>query len=58
VRTLGLWILRGRGTQKLLCAYLAAAVLVGLLGKALFSLEGLEPAAALVVAAGCGQRGT
>jgi divalent metal cation (Fe/Co/Zn/Cd) transporter len=42
---------RGEGTQNLLCAYLAAAVLVGLLGKALFGLWWLDPAAALVVAA-------
>jgi divalent metal cation (Fe/Co/Zn/Cd) transporter len=42
---------RGEGTQNLLCAYLAAAVLVGLLGNALFSLWWLDPAAALVVAA-------
>jgi hypothetical protein len=49
VRTLGSRILRGRGMQNLLCAYLAAAVLVGLLSNALFCLERLEPAAALVV---------
>jgi divalent metal cation (Fe/Co/Zn/Cd) transporter len=42
---------RGEGTQNLLCAYLAAAVLVGLLGNALFGLWWLDPAAALVVAA-------
>ena len=41
----------GEGTQNLLCAYLAAAVLVGLLGNALFGLWWLDPAAALVVAA-------
>jgi divalent metal cation (Fe/Co/Zn/Cd) transporter len=41
---------RGEGTQNLLCAYLAAAVLVGLLGNALFGLWWLDPAAALVVA--------
>ena len=40
----------GEGTQNLLCAYLAAAVLVGLLGNALFGLWWLDPAAALVVA--------
>lgn len=42
---------RGEGTQNLLCAYLAAAVLVGLLGNALFGLWWLDAAAALVVAA-------
>ncbi len=42
---------RGEGTQNLLCAYLAAAVLVGLLGNALFGLWWLDPLAALVVAA-------
>jgi divalent metal cation (Fe/Co/Zn/Cd) transporter len=41
---------RGEGTQNLLCAYLAAAVLVGLLGNALWGLWWLDPAAALVVA--------
>jgi divalent metal cation (Fe/Co/Zn/Cd) transporter len=42
---------RGEGTQNLLCAYLAAAVLVGLLGNALLGLWWLDPATALVVAA-------
>lgn len=42
---------RGEGTQNLLCAYLAAAVLVGLLGNAVLGLWWLDPAAALVVAA-------
>ena len=42
---------RGEGTQNLLCAYLAAAVLVGLLGNALFGFWWLDPVAALVVAA-------
>ncbi len=42
---------RGEGTQNLLCAYLAAAVLVGLLGNALFGLWWLDPVAALVIAA-------
>jgi Cation efflux family len=48
--TLGSVATRGEGTQNLLCAYLAAAVLVGLLGNALFRLWWLDPAAALVVA--------
>jgi divalent metal cation (Fe/Co/Zn/Cd) transporter len=42
---------RGEGTQNLLCACLAVAVLVGLLGNALFGLWWLDPVAALVVAA-------
>lgn len=42
---------RGEGTQNLLCAYLAVAVLVGLLGNAAFGLWWLDPVAALVVAA-------
>jgi divalent metal cation (Fe/Co/Zn/Cd) transporter len=42
---------RGEGTQNLLCAYLAAAVLVGLLGNALLGFWWLDPLAALVVAA-------
>jgi divalent metal cation (Fe/Co/Zn/Cd) transporter len=41
----------GEGTQNLLCAYLAAAVLVGLVGNALYGLWWLDPLAALVVAA-------
>lgn len=48
--TLGSVATRGEGTQNLLCAYLAAAVLVGLLGNTLFGLWWLDPAAALVVA--------
>ena len=42
---------RGEGTQNLLCAYLAGAVLVGLLGNALLGLWWLDPVAALAVAA-------
>jgi divalent metal cation (Fe/Co/Zn/Cd) transporter len=42
---------RGEGTQNLLCAYLAAAVLFGLLANALAGLWWLDPVAALVVAA-------
>jgi divalent metal cation (Fe/Co/Zn/Cd) transporter len=40
----------GEGTQNLLCAYLAGAVLLGLLGNALFGLWWLDPAVALLVA--------
>lgn len=42
---------RGEGTQNLLCAYLAGAVLVGLLGNTLFGLWWLDPTAALAIAA-------
>lgn len=48
--TLGSVATRGEGTQNLLCAYLAAAVLVGLLANALLGLWWLDSAAALVVA--------
>lgn len=41
---------RGEGTQNLLCAYLAAAVLVGLLANALVGWWWADPAAALVIA--------
>ena len=41
---------RGEGNQNLLCAYLAAAVLVGLLGNTLFGAWWLDPVAALVIA--------
>jgi divalent metal cation (Fe/Co/Zn/Cd) transporter len=39
------------GTQNLLCAYLAAAVLVGLLANAILGLWWLDPLVALVIAA-------
>ena len=42
---------RGEGTQNLLCAYLAVAVLAGLLGNAVLGAWWLDPVAALVVAA-------
>jgi divalent metal cation (Fe/Co/Zn/Cd) transporter len=41
----------GEGTQNLLCAYLAGAVLIGLLANTLFGLWWLDPAIALLVAA-------
>jgi divalent metal cation (Fe/Co/Zn/Cd) transporter len=41
----------GEGQQNMLCAYLAAALLVGLAGNALFGLWWLDPGAALVIAA-------
>lgn len=42
--------LQGEGQQNLLCSYLAAALLVGLAGNALFGLWWLDPAAGLVIA--------
>ena len=42
---------RGEGMQNVLCGYLAGALLVGLLGNAVFGLWWLDPAAALVIAA-------
>jgi divalent metal cation (Fe/Co/Zn/Cd) transporter len=41
---------KGEGNQNLLCAYLAAAVLVGLAANAAFGLWWLDPVAALVIA--------
>ena len=41
---------KGEGNQNLLCAYLAGAVLVGLLGNALFGAWWLDPIAALAIA--------
>lgn len=40
----------GEGTQNLLCAYLAGAVLAGLAGNALFGAWWLDPVAALAIA--------
>ena len=55
--TLGSSATKGEGTQNLLCAYLAGAVLLGLMGDALFGLWWLDPVAALVVAAVAVQEG-
>lgn len=41
---------RGEGTQNLLCAYLAAALLVGLLGNALVGAWWLDPVVGLLIA--------
>ena len=49
--TLGSSATAGEGTQNILCAYLAAAVLVGLLGNTLFGFWWLDPVAAFAVAA-------
>ena len=40
----------GEGQQNMLCAYLSAALLVGLAGNALLGLWWLDPAAALLIA--------
>jgi len=42
---------KGEGRQNLLCAYLSAALLVGLAGNALLGLWWLDPATGLVIAA-------
>jgi hypothetical protein len=42
---------QGEGAQNLLCAYMAAALLVGLGGNALFGLWWLDPATGLAIAA-------
>jgi divalent metal cation (Fe/Co/Zn/Cd) transporter len=49
-RTLGSQATHGEGTQNLLCAYLAAAVFLGLAGNALFGWWWLDPLAALAIA--------
>ena len=49
--TLGSQATHGEGTQNLLCAYLAFAVLIGLAGNALFGAWWLDPIAALLIAA-------
>jgi divalent metal cation (Fe/Co/Zn/Cd) transporter len=48
---LGSQATHGEGTQNLLCAYLAAAVFLGLAGNALFGWWWLDPIAGLVIAA-------
>jgi divalent metal cation (Fe/Co/Zn/Cd) transporter len=42
---------KGEGMQNILCAYLAGAVLIGLLGNTLLGLWWLDPLAGLVIAA-------
>lgn len=49
-RRLGSQATHGEGTQNLLCAYLAGAVFLGLLGNALFGAGWLDPIAALAIA--------
>ena len=50
-QTLSSQATHGEGTQNLLCAYLAAAVFLGLAGNALFGWWWLDSVAALVIAA-------
>jgi divalent metal cation (Fe/Co/Zn/Cd) transporter len=47
---LGSQATHSEGTQNMLCAYLAAAVFVGLAGNALFGAWWLDPVAALLIA--------
>ena len=47
----------GEGTQNVLCAILAGAVLVGLAANTLFGLWWLDPAIALVIAGACVREG-
>jgi divalent metal cation (Fe/Co/Zn/Cd) transporter len=49
-RQLGSAATKGEGNQNLLCAYLAGAVLIGLLGNTLLGAWWLDPVAALVIA--------
>jgi hypothetical protein len=46
-----------RGTQNMLCAILAAAVLVGLAANTLFGLWWLDPAVALAISGACVHEG-
>lgn len=50
-QTLSSQATHGEGTQNLLCAYLAAAVFLGLAGNALFGWWWLDSVAALIIAA-------
>ena len=47
----------GEGTQNVLCAILAGAVLVGLAANTLLGLWRLDPSIALVIAAACVREG-
>jgi divalent metal cation (Fe/Co/Zn/Cd) transporter len=47
----------GEGTQNMLCAILAAAVLVGLAANTLFGLWWLDPAVALAISGACVHEG-
>ncbi|HET6571528.1 MAG TPA: hypothetical protein VFG58_08580 [Solirubrobacterales bacterium] len=49
---------KGEGRQNMLCAYLAGALLVGLLGNALLGAWWLDPAVGLLIAAVAVSEGT
>lgn len=49
-RRMGSIALQGEGSQNMLCAMMAAALLVGLLGNAVFGLWWLDPVAGLAIA--------
>jgi divalent metal cation (Fe/Co/Zn/Cd) transporter len=55
--TLGSRATYGEGTQNVLCAILAGAVLVGLAANTLFGLWWVDPAIALVISAICVREG-
>ena len=48
---------KGEGTQNVLCAYLAAATLTGLVANAAAGIWWLDPTAALFIAGACVQAG-
>jgi divalent metal cation (Fe/Co/Zn/Cd) transporter len=48
---------KGEGRQNMLCAYLAGALLVGLLGNALLGAWWLDPAVGLLIAAVAAKEG-
>ena len=56
-RKLGSRATYGEGTQNVLCAALAVAVLVGLAANTFLGLWWLDPAVALVIAAVCVREG-
>ena len=50
-REIGSTATQGEGTQNMLCAYLAVALLIGLAGNALFGAWWLDPGVGLMIAA-------
>lgn len=49
-RQIGSTATKGEGMQNMLCAYLAGALLIGLLGNALFGAWWLDPVVGLLIA--------